>query len=504
MRHPFWLSGDNVLCDSTPHASACDLRAVRPHLSHLYLVSVTCDSRGGVSPLSAPPPHAALATAAVAGALALALLAYRRRLLARLHYLARRLLVLLLARSSDDGFLQRQSARNLTLAALAALLRHRTGRQLRSPKLAAAVAVGLAATTAASAAAVAAAATLLGIPFRLPTSGADGYEEWRSTLAPLRPLVERMRPVLHAYLLPWLVRPALRLNSTAIHRAAGLLQGTLRVSFTFPSDKNDGLVDLPSHVGMCSSLPPSPNARRPSSPQTLRHSASAEALTRHSWQPSSRPSRGQPSRGQPSRGQPSRGQPSTLTGPAGFVGDDDGRRNASGDGTDGNLDTDGGRDGRAMRMRGTQLVAASRSNLETKRRARTNKGEGASDARESDARESDARQSDARDALEHPFPVGGGTRRRPTARRVMDGPPLRNFSLSDVSTASQSSHVLGPAVGHEKEAPEQEPVRLEKGRWHILRVEGADHSLGTWASEKSDEMYRELVCLLDAHQRQRP
>ena len=28
-------------------------------------------------------------------------------------------------------------------------------------------------------------------------------------------------------------------------------------------------------------------------------------------------------------------------------------------------------------------------------------------------------------------------------------------------------------------------MRLEKGRWHILRVEGADHSLGTWASEKS-------------------
>jgi len=121
----------------------------------------------------------------------------------------------------------------------------------------------------------------------------------------------------------------------------------------------------------------------------------------------------------------------------------------------------------------------------------------------------------------------GGTRRRPTARRaidIIDGPQhttcdfsyldvqfTRNFSHSDVNNASRSSHVLCPPVGDREEAPEHkkteqemELVRLEKGRWHILRVEGADHSLGTWASEKSDEMYRELVCLLDAHQRQRP
>ena len=41
------------------------------------------------------------------------------------------------------------------------------------------------------------------------------------------------------------------------------------------------------------------------------------------------------------------------------------------------------------------------------------------------------------------------------------------------------------------------PPLLDKGRWHIVRVPGADHSLGTWASDRSDEMYRELLELLD-------
>lgn len=38
--------------------------------------------------------------------------------------------------------------------------------------------------------------------------------------------------------------------------------------------------------------------------------------------------------------------------------------------------------------------------------------------------------------------------------------------------------------------------RLTRGRWHIVRVPEADHSLGTWASDKSDAMYRELFALL--------
>ena len=37
-------------------------------------------------------------------------------------------ILLLLMAKTDDGFLKRRSARNLTLAALAALLRHRTAR----------------------------------------------------------------------------------------------------------------------------------------------------------------------------------------------------------------------------------------------------------------------------------------------------------------------------------------------------------------------------------------
>ena len=114
----------------------------------------------------------------------------------------------------------------------------------------------------------------------------------------------------------------------------------------------------------------------------------------------------------------------------------------------------------------------------TRRRARTDKGEGASDAR--DALEHPfPMRGDTR--CEHPFPMRGDTRRRPTARRaidIIDGPQhttcdfsyldvqfTRNFSHSDVNNASRSSHVLCPPVGDREEAPEhkkteQEMVRL--------------------------------------------
>ena len=71
----------------------------------------------------------------------------------------------------------------------------------------------------------------------------------------------------------------------------------------------------------------------------------------------------------------------------------------------------------------------------------------------------------------------------------------RNFSHSAVTSLSS---VAGA------DACAEAPVELTQGRWHILRVPGADHSLGTWASDKSDEMFRSLFELLDAqHARSR-
>ena len=71
----------------------------------------------------------------------------------------------------------------------------------------------------------------------------------------------------------------------------------------------------------------------------------------------------------------------------------------------------------------------------------------------------------------------------------------RNFSHSAVTSLSS---VAGA------DACADAPVELTQGRWHILRVPGADHSLGTWASDKSDEMFRSLFELLDAqHARSR-
>ena len=71
----------------------------------------------------------------------------------------------------------------------------------------------------------------------------------------------------------------------------------------------------------------------------------------------------------------------------------------------------------------------------------------------------------------------------------------RNYSHSAVTSLSS---VAGA------DACADAPVELTQGRWHILRVPGADHSLGTWASDKSDEMFRSLFELLDAqHARSR-
>jgi hypothetical protein len=82
MRHPLWQHGDNVLIDATPTASAFDLRAARPHLVGLYLISVTCDTErgnGGVKPMPlAPPRHLQYAVAAGAAALEVVTRAYGR------------------------------------------------------------------------------------------------------------------------------------------------------------------------------------------------------------------------------------------------------------------------------------------------------------------------------------------------------------------------------------------------------------------------------------------
>jgi hypothetical protein len=104
--------------------------------------------------------------------------------------------------------------------------------------------------------------------------------------APIRPLIEATRPLLHAYLLPWLVRPALRLNSAAIHRTAALLQGTLRVSFA--ADANDGLVDLPSHLGprrRSNLTTPPPSTLPPPSCPRAHHPCPRSSSGRHRCRP---------------------------------------------------------------------------------------------------------------------------------------------------------------------------------------------------------------------------
>lgn len=208
MRHPYWLTGDNTIVDTTPSVCARDLRAARENLRALYLVCVTCDP---ARPMVPPSRQTRLATAAAAALLALALVRFRRE-------------VAMLLRHARGGVKRRFL---LTLAALAALLRHRTAKERASPKLALVVAAGAAVATTAAAVTGAALVTMLRVPLRLPSAAPGNLQQ----LAPLRPLTEALRPALHAYLLPWLVRPALRLNSAAIHRTIALLQGDLRVTF---------------------------------------------------------------------------------------------------------------------------------------------------------------------------------------------------------------------------------------------------------------------------------
>ena len=225
MRHPFWINGDNTLHDATPAASAACLRAARPHLGNLHLISVTADTN--VKPIlsEAQLSRAKIITAASTITIALIAVRFRTQLRSLLPHTV-----------GQSGMIPR-SCRPCRL-----VLRHRTVNQLRSPKLAAIVALASASTIAAAAGAAAAAATLLGIPLRLPR----GQE-----LAPLRPFLERIRPILHAYLLPWLVKPVFRLNAAAIHRTAALLQGDLNVTFALHrTDTNDGIVDLPSQRGI--------------------------------------------------------------------------------------------------------------------------------------------------------------------------------------------------------------------------------------------------------------
>lgn len=372
MRHAFWITGDNMLIDGTPAASSQALRNVRPHLHDTYLVSVTCDQTAPTPMLTdAQVRRAKLVTAATAAVLALLVHRFRtqlRRLLRDASRDARRYL--------------------LALMALAALLRHRAARRLKSPRLAAIVAAGSIATVGAATAAVAAAATVLGIPLRR-SAWTDGSLQ---QLAPLRPLIERLRPILHAYLLPWLVRPALRLNSAAIHRTRALLQGDLRVSFaaSFVSDTNDGIVDLPSHVGVDSVDGPcttSPQKKKAAGKGCLRTAASAERLQ---WK---------------------------MSAGAGAT----------------------GRDGKE--------------------------------------------ESDGVSTL-----LARGLPDRPA------GKPVRSFSNHNVATADGATNEEADPHDTLSASPE----KLDKGRWHIMRVPGADHSLGTWASDKTDDMFRELLALLDA------
>ena len=108
MHHPYWLRGDNVICDATPSACAADLRLARPHLAGLMLVAVTCESRGGVQPIQAMPRYAKLATAAAAASLALLLITRRQRILRLFRQTARKIMLLLLANDPNDSFLKRQ------------------------------------------------------------------------------------------------------------------------------------------------------------------------------------------------------------------------------------------------------------------------------------------------------------------------------------------------------------------------------------------------------------
>ena len=75
-----------------------------------------------------------------------------------------------------------------------------------------------------------------------------------------------------------------------------------------------------------------------------------------------------------------------------------------------------------------------------------------------------------------------------------NGPPS---PPSSPDVPAKLSSVVG---GRPRTGQDRQPVttRLDRGQWHIMRVPGADHSLGTWASDKSDEMYKQLLALLDA------
>ena len=74
------------------------------------------------------------------------------------------------------------------------------------------------------------------------------------------------------------------------------------------------------------------------------------------------------------------------------------------------------------------------------------------------------------------------------------GKPVRSFSNHNVATADGATNEEADSDDTLSASPE----KLDKGRWHIMRVPGADHSLGTWASDKTDDMFRELLALLDA------
>ena len=71
----------------------------------------------------------------------------------------------------------------------------------------------------------------------------------------------------------------------------------------------------------------------------------------------------------------------------------------------------------------------------------------------------------------------------------MARPVYSSDGLGDISSISS---VVGGAKSSNVRA-----AKLERGRWHIMRVLDADHSLGTWASDRSDEMYQMLFELLD-------
>ena len=497
MRNPFWINGDNMLVDATPGASASALRAVRPHLARTYLVSVTCDQ---TEPIRAPDAsqvrRAKIIAATAACTLSLCLCRHRKALAAAMRRGLMRVLdgfeaaVLTFSQRLPDATLVadvKHAARQggmkryaLYLAALAAVLRHRTARRLRSPKLALIVAVSTASILAAAATAAAAAATVLGIPFRWWAVGEDGE---RQQLKVLRPILEGFRPALHAYLLPWLVRPALRLNSAAIHRTAALLQGDLRVTFAFRTDTNDGIVDLSSHRGVDSvTAPLSPTRRRRPLANTdaagakhqrggatpgsgLREVASAEEL-RNISHISPRVVRGGNGRGEgrgnsrtegPAEGRPARGT------------------------------HDGGAEGAVTVMEEGGGEGGSLASL----LANDIGGEKVG--------------SPARNFSHHAFGRLEAGHAADIGTTAAGSPvPMRLSSVVGSGWAGSLGEATFSAGEVNGEKPHLDvpplPPRLDRGRWHIMRVPGADHSLGTWASDKSDEMYRELLVLLDAQQ----